>query len=124
MLLPSLSSAETSAALHLSAALSPAPTWGRANGSYGGGHGTARLGTPRWKAGLEAVDLDSLAIKTEALLLVRQEVLDILALVALELDHLAHLRVCDDGAIAGELLLDHFEDLLLVEFLGEALHRR
>jgi hypothetical protein len=73
---------------------------------------------------LEAVDLDGLCIQAQALLLVGQELLDILALVALELDHLAHLRVSDDGAIAGELLLDDFEDLLLVEFLGEALDRR
>ena len=70
------------------------------------------------------MDLDGLSIKPKALLLVGQEVLNIFALVTLELDHLAHLRVSDDGAIAGELLLDHFEDLLLVEFLGEALHRR
>jgi hypothetical protein len=73
---------------------------------------------------LETVDLYGLCIEAQALLLIGKEFLDILALVALQLDHLAHLRVGDDGAIAGELLLDHFEDLLLVEFLGEALHRR
>jgi hypothetical protein len=67
---------------------------------------------------LETVDLDGFAIKTQALLLVRQEILNILALVTLKLDHFAHLRVGDDGAIAGELLLNDFEDLLLVEFLG------
>lgn len=67
---------------------------------------------------LETVDLNSLDIKTEAVFLVGQEILDIFALVALELDHLSHLGVGDDGAIAGELLLDHFEDLLLVELLG------
>ena len=72
---------------------------------------------------LEAVDLDGLDIKTQALLLVGQKVLDILALIALELDHLSHLGVGDDGAIAGELLLDHFEDLLLVELLRQALDR-
>ena len=65
--------------------------------------------------------LDCLSIETQALLLVRQEVLHILALVALELDYLAHLDVRDDGAIAGKLLLDHFENLLLVEFLGQSL---
>lgn len=64
------------------------------------------------------MDLNSLDIKTEAVFLVGQEILDIFALVALELDHLSHLGVGDDGAIAGELLLDHFEDLLLVELLG------
>jgi hypothetical protein len=66
---------------------------------------------------LETVDLDGLAIKAQALLLVSQEVLNILALVSLQLDHLSHLGVCDDSAIAGELLLDDFENLLLVELL-------
>jgi hypothetical protein len=71
-----------------------------------------------------------------------QEFLDIFALIALELNHLAHLTIGDDGAIAGcseksvcviltikmmcylsltELLLDDLEDLLLIEFLREAL---
>jgi hypothetical protein len=73
---------------------------------------------------LETMDLDGLRIQLQTLLLIDQELLYILALVALELDHLAHLRVVDDGAIAGELLLDHLEDLLLVELLREPLHRR
>ena len=73
---------------------------------------------------LETVDLDGLRIQLQPLLLIDQELLYILALVALELDHLAHLRVVDDGAIAGELLLDHLEDFLLVELLREPLHRR
>ena len=67
------------------------------------------------------MDLYSLDIKTEAILLVGEEILNILALVALELDHLSHLGVGDNSAIASELLLDHFEDLLLVELLGETL---
>jgi len=67
------------------------------------------------------VDLDGLRIQLETLLLVDQELLHVLALVALELNHLAHLRVVDDGAIAGELLLDDLEDLLLVELLRETL---
>jgi hypothetical protein len=75
------------------------------------------------KARLETVDLDSLAIKTQALLLIRHEILHILALVSLQLNHLSHLRVGDDCAIAGELLLDHFENLLLVKLLGKALDR-
>ena len=45
----------------------------------------------------------------------------ILALVSLQLDHLAHLRVMHNGAIASELLLDDLEDLLLIELLWEAL---
>jgi hypothetical protein len=72
---------------------------------------------------LETVDLYGLDIKTEAIFLIGEEILDVLALVALELDHLSHLGVGDDGAIAGKLLLDHFEDLLLVELLRQALDR-
>lgn len=44
--------------------------------------------------------LDGLGIKLESLLLVSQELLDILSLVSLQLNHLAHLSVTDDGAIA------------------------
>ena len=47
----------------------------------------------------------------------------IFALIPLELDHLAHFAVVDDGAIAGEFLLDDLEDLLLVELFGQALDR-
>lgn len=50
--------------------------------------------------------------------------MDILALVTLKLDHLAHFRVVDNSAIAGKFLLDDFEDLALVEFLRQALHGR
>jgi hypothetical protein len=42
---------------------------------------------------------DGLAIETKAFL-AGQELLDILSLVTLQLDHLAHLSVIDDGAIA------------------------
>src|ERR1700761_4550614 len=73
---------------------------------------------------LETVDFDGLRIQLQPILLVNQEFLHIFTLVALELNHLAHLRVVDDGAIAGELLLDHLEDLLLVEFLGQSLDGR
>ena len=72
-------------------------------------------------APLETVDLDGLGIQLQTLFRIDQELLNLFALVALELDHLAHLRVADDCAIASELLLDHLEDLLLVEFLGQAL---
>jgi hypothetical protein len=61
--------------------------------------------------------LDGFDVKAQAVLLVGQEVLDIFALIALELNHLAHLCIRDDGAIAGKLLLDHLENLFLVEFL-------
>ena len=66
--------------------------------------------------------LDGLRIKTKALLLVGQEILDILALISLELDDLTHLGVCDYGSITGEFLLDDLEDLLLVKLLGQALN--
>ena len=69
------------------------------------------------------MDLYGFGIEPQPLFLIGEELLNILALVALELDHLTHLRVGDDGAIASELLLDHLEDLLLVKFLGQALDR-
>ena len=65
--------------------------------------------------------LDAFGIKTKSFLLVGEEVLNILALITLELNNFSHFGVCYDGSIAGELLLDHLEDLLLVEFLGESL---
>lgn len=49
--------------------------------------------------------------------------MNILALITLELNHLAHLCVDDDSAIASELLLDDLENFLLIEFLGQALDR-
>jgi hypothetical protein len=65
--------------------------------------------------------LDGLGVQLKAFLLVGQEFLNILALISLKLNHLAHLRVVDDGAIAGELFLDDLEDLLLVKLLGQTL---
>ena len=50
---------------------------------------------------LKAVDLNVTRIKVETTVLVDKELLDPLALVALELHHLAQLRVWDNGAIAG-----------------------
>jgi hypothetical protein len=44
--------------------------------------------------------LDGLSIQLEAFLLVGQELLDILTLISLKLNHLTHLSVSDDGAIA------------------------
>lgn len=73
---------------------------------------------------LETVDLDGLGIKLKTLLLVGEEFLDIFTLITLELDHLAHLAVDNDGAIASKLLLDDLEDLLLIKFLGKALNSR
>jgi len=73
---------------------------------------------------LEAVDLDGIALKAEAVVLVGEELLDLVALVALQLDHLAHalgLRVGDDCAIASELLLDDLQNLLVVELRRNAL---
>lgn len=102
---------------------------------------TGRVGMARGVGRLETVDLkgknvsavqitdickiahlDGLGIKLQTLLLVGQELLDILALITLELDHLSHLRVNDNGAIAGKLLLDDLENLLLIKLLGKALN--
>lgn len=46
------------------------------------------------------MDLDGLGVELKTVL-AGEEFLEILALVALELDHLAHLGIVDDGAIAG-----------------------
>jgi hypothetical protein len=67
------------------------------------------------------VHLHGRSLETQTFLLVREEFLNILALIALELDDLTHLGVAHDGAIASELLLDHLENLLLVELLGKTL---
>ena len=48
---------------------------------------------------LETVDLDGFGVELKTFL-ANKELLEILALVALELDHLAHLTVVDGGAIA------------------------
>lgn len=62
---------------------------------------TGKKGPERGVASdLETVNLDGLGIKLKALLLVGQELLNILTLISLELDHLSHLGVIDDGAIA------------------------
>jgi len=86
----------------------------------------------------EGIYLDGLWIKLQTLFLIGEELLNILALIALKLDHLSHLSIDDNGAIASyysvlvparvtsysvganhtELLFDDLEDLLLIEFLG------
>jgi hypothetical protein len=50
--------------------------------------------------GRDVFYLDGLGIKFEALFLVGEKLLNILALISLELNHLSHLSVDDDGAIA------------------------
>ena len=50
--------------------------------------------------GLETVDFDGLGIKLKTFLLVDKKFLDVFALISLELDHLTHLGVVDDSAIA------------------------
>jgi hypothetical protein len=69
------------------------------------------------------MDLDGLGVKLKTFLLVGQELLNIFPLVSLQLNHITHLSVGDDGAIASELLLDHLQDLLLIELLGKTLDR-
>lgn len=67
------------------------------------------------------MDLDRLSVKTKALLLVNEELLYVLALISLKLNDLTHLGIVHDSAIAGELLLDDLEDLLLIKLLWETL---
>jgi len=69
---------------------------------------------------LETVDLDGLRIEFEAVF-GDQELLNIFALITLKLDHLTHLTVCNNRAIASEFLLNDLENLLLVKLLGETL---
>jgi hypothetical protein len=81
--------------------------------------------------------LDGLRIEFEAVF-GDQELLNIFALITLKLDHLTHLTVCNNRAIASyvvlalppinrdlarhtEFLLNDLEDLLLVKLLGETL---
>jgi hypothetical protein len=71
--------------------------------------------------GLETVNLDGIGLELETVL-GGQELLEILSLVTLQLNHLTHLRVRDNGAIASELLLDDLENLLLVKLLGQTLN--
>jgi len=66
------------------------------------------------------VDLDGLGIELQAVL-VDKELLNIFTLITLKLNHLSHLSVDDNGAIASELLLDDLEDFLLIESLGKTL---
>jgi len=72
---------------------------------------------------LEPMDLDGLRIEFEAVL-VDQEFLNVLALIPLKLDHLAHLTVNNNGPIAREFLLDDLENFLLIELLRQALYSR
>jgi hypothetical protein len=54
--------------------------------------------------------LNGLGIKLQTLLLVGEELLNILALVSLKLNHLSHLSINDDGAIASYCYLLVFAD--------------
>lgn len=72
----------------------------------------------------ETVELDGVLIETQPIGLVGQKFLDLVALIALELDHFAHslgLGVRDDRAIASEFLLDDLENFLVVKLGGDAL---
>lgn len=85
-----------------------------------------KLETRHSVTGLETVDFNRLLIEAKAGSLVNQEVANLAALVALELDHLAHaLGLCcrNDRSIASELLLDDLEDLLVVKLGRDTLDR-
>ncbi|KAK8706035.1 hypothetical protein V6N13_049616 [Hibiscus sabdariffa] len=55
---------------------------------------------------------------------VDEELRDVLALVALELNDLAELFVLDDVAVAAEVLLQALEDLLVAQIMPQPLDRR
>jgi len=68
------------------------------------------------------VDLNGFLIQAQPVFLILQEFVDILALITLKLNHVAHLAIVDDRSIAGELLLDDLEDLLRIELLRKTLN--
>jgi len=69
------------------------------------------------------MDLDGLGVDLEPLVLVNEKILHSIALVTLQLDHVAGLFIVDDGAVAGELFLDDLEDLLEVKLGWDAFDR-
>jgi len=71
---------------------------------------------------LETMDLDGLGIQLETLFLIGEEFLNIFTLISLKLDHLSHLSIIDNGAIASKFLLDDLENFLLIKFLWKALN--
>lgn len=73
-----------------------------------------------WLYGLEAVHLELLGLDQPRL---GEPLANVLALVALQLQHLAVLGVLDDGTVARELLLACPYDLLQVILRREPLHR-
>src|SRR6266480_6975031 len=72
---------------------------------------------------LEAMDLDCLGVDLKTLVLVDEKILHSIALVALQLDHVAGLLIVDDGAVASKLFLDDLEDFLEVELGWDGLDR-
>ena len=59
--------------------------------------------------------LDGLGVNVQPFVLVDEEVFHNIALITLELNHVSCFLVVHDGAIASELLLNDFENLLQVE---------
>lgn len=75
-----------------------------------------RRGRRREEDNLGTVNGDVIGVETETGLLVNEEIQDLLALVALELDHLAGLFIIDLVAIASKFLPEEGENLAGVEF--------
>lgn len=73
------------------------------------------------KSLLKTMHLDGLRVQLQTRLLVRQKGLHVLPLVALQLQDVAQIVVVDGGAVAGKLLLDDGQDLLLREARRDAL---
>jgi len=79
------------------------------------------MGRGIWR--LEAMDLDGLGVDLKTFVLINEKILHSIALVALQLDHVAGFFIIDDSAVAGKLFLDDLEDFLEVELGWDTLDR-
>ena len=62
-----------------------------------------------------STNLDGLGINFQSLILVDEEFLHNITLIALELNHVAGFFIVDDGSVASKLLLDDLEDFLEIK---------
>jgi hypothetical protein len=68
---------------------------------------------------LETVNLDEILLHNSCL---DKKVRDILPLITLELDDLTQFRVLDNNTVATELLIQVFQNLVVIEFLLQSLN--
>lgn len=67
------------------------------------------------------MNFDIPSLNVQPFLLVDQKLIHILPLITLKLNHLPHLGIIDNIAIARKLLLQRLEDFLRTELLGQTL---